>query len=372
MNDKYDIFISYSRKDLEIVKAIKEQLESMTGAHCWMDLDGIESGDQFMNVIVSAINRSDNVLFMMSKQSMASEWALDELDFAKKKNKRLVLVSIDDAEMTDIFYFRYHKYDQIRWNNQTQREKLFRDIKSWVETTEEKTSDSKSIEEARTDSDNSDGLLRKRRLISNMRWPIIWMCVILVIILVLFLFGNSKSSQNDLLTNKEFVYCEETGQTINLPQVSDSLILSIQNSTNVEECCKTFQELLDKYWDYKFSAKALAYYSAILQPYDAFLTTNEIISLRAVTDEFIERDSTKAYEIAEKAFKTDSCCYQAIFELANDYMVGIPISQNLDSAYILFKKGLIFAQRANDDEYISLFETRYEQVNYLIEQSKID
>ena len=69
---------------------------------------------------------------MMSANSMQSEWALDELDFAKHEKKRIVLVSIDKSEMAGKFYFRYHKYDTITWNNQPQREKLIRNLKSWI------------------------------------------------------------------------------------------------------------------------------------------------------------------------------------------------------------------------------------------------
>lgn len=46
MKDKqYDIFISYCRKDIEIVKAFKQEIMDKTLASCWMDLYGIESGN---------------------------------------------------------------------------------------------------------------------------------------------------------------------------------------------------------------------------------------------------------------------------------------------------------------------------------------
>lgn len=128
---KYDVFISYSRKDLELVKDIKKEIDRLVGIDCWMDLDGIESGEQFEDVIISAIDRSDTLLFMMSRSSMTSEWALDEIDFAKRKGKRIVLIAIERVEMTDKFYFRYHKYDNIDWNNLPQREKLIRDLRKW-------------------------------------------------------------------------------------------------------------------------------------------------------------------------------------------------------------------------------------------------
>ena len=132
MINKYDIFISYSRVDLERVRTIKTELEGSTGALCWMDLEGIESGEQFEDVIISAINRSDTILFMLSECSMKSEWALDELDFAKRKRKRIVIIHLEEVELSDKFYFRYHKYDQIMWHNKPQREKLFRDIRRWT------------------------------------------------------------------------------------------------------------------------------------------------------------------------------------------------------------------------------------------------
>ena len=136
MSNNYDIFISYSRQDLEQVKPVKEEIERITGASCWMDLNGIESGQIFKRVIISAINRSDTLLFMLSNRSMRSEWPLDELDFAKKKEKRLVIVHLEDVEQTDEFYFTYHKYDQIDWRDPTQREKLLSDIKKWIGKTE--------------------------------------------------------------------------------------------------------------------------------------------------------------------------------------------------------------------------------------------
>ena len=151
MENKYDIFISYSRHDLKLVTKIKNELERETGSSCWMDLDGIESGEQFENVIISAINRSNTVLFMMSTHSMNSEWALDELNFAKKKKKRIVLVAIEDVKITDVFYFRFHKYDQIEWANQRQREKLIRDVKKWkAEVEKQNNRENKSISEKGT------------------------------------------------------------------------------------------------------------------------------------------------------------------------------------------------------------------------------
>ena len=81
-----EIFISYSRKDIDKVKTIKGQIEMLTGADCWMDLEGIESGSpQFDEVIVRGINDCHVFLFMLSKNSQESEFALNELELAIRK-----------------------------------------------------------------------------------------------------------------------------------------------------------------------------------------------------------------------------------------------------------------------------------------------
>ena len=134
--ERCDVFISYSRKDLELVKKIKAEIDRLVGIDCWMDLDGIESGEQFEDVIINAICKCDTILFMMSANSMQSEWALDELDFAKHEKKRIVLVGIDNTEMSGKFYFRYHKYDTITWNDISQHNKLIKDLTKWLEKKE--------------------------------------------------------------------------------------------------------------------------------------------------------------------------------------------------------------------------------------------
>ena len=55
-NSSYDLFISYSRKDIDVVNPIKEELEA-NGFSCWIDLEGIESGEEnFKAKIIPAIN----------------------------------------------------------------------------------------------------------------------------------------------------------------------------------------------------------------------------------------------------------------------------------------------------------------------------
>lgn len=85
-----DIFISYSRRDIGLVKQIKEEIEKSIGIHCWMDINGIESGSpRFTKDIVNGINNCKVFLFMLSEHSQGSEFSLRELNFAYKKEKNL-------------------------------------------------------------------------------------------------------------------------------------------------------------------------------------------------------------------------------------------------------------------------------------------
>lgn len=134
---KHDIFISYCRKDIEAVKAFKQEIEATTLATCWMDLDGIESGNpKFTKIIINAINSCPIFLFMLTEASQQSENALKELDFAYKKHreegKKVVIVYLTPCKMNDEFSFDYAKADTIDWQNPLQREKLTRDLKEWT------------------------------------------------------------------------------------------------------------------------------------------------------------------------------------------------------------------------------------------------
>lgn len=156
-----DIFISYSRKDYDQVRRVKEFLDKELGINCWMDMDGIESGEQFKDVIISAINRHDIVLFMMTKSSMNSPWALKELNFAEKKKKRIILVDLDHSPMTDAFEFDYGNKDNIDWSLLMQREKLIKNLKQWLNKNPTPTSTLGIIE-----SDNANKIIPEHHLAS--------------------------------------------------------------------------------------------------------------------------------------------------------------------------------------------------------------
>lgn len=128
-----EIFISYSRKDIDKVKAIKEEIEQATFAKCWMDLDGISyDSPDFADVIVKAIDETLVFVFMLSEHSQKSRIAIGEITLAQKKKKHISIVNIDKCEMSDKFTILYSQHNLCDYSNNNQKEKLFNEICTWL------------------------------------------------------------------------------------------------------------------------------------------------------------------------------------------------------------------------------------------------
>jgi len=136
-----EIFFSYKSEDKEIVKAIKNAIDEKIGAgHCWMDIDGIETGvKDYESPLYKAIQNSSVFLFMISERSVDSEFCLDELDWAievydKDENKHLVFVLIDPSfQLKGAFKRNYiQRRDIIDYNDSDRFAKLIRDLRKWL------------------------------------------------------------------------------------------------------------------------------------------------------------------------------------------------------------------------------------------------
>lgn len=126
------IFISYSRIDKNIVFPFVKRIEQELNTICWIDFEGIESGSQFEEVIVNAIEESDVVLFMLSDSSINSKWTKREVLYAEDEGKRIVPVVIDGKELRKWFKFHFGNVDYIDINEEEQCDKLLNNLSSWI------------------------------------------------------------------------------------------------------------------------------------------------------------------------------------------------------------------------------------------------
>ncbi len=94
---EYDIFISYSRADTQIVDQFVSKLTD-AGYRVWIDREGIIGGDQFPGRIVEAIENSTVVLFFSSANSNASKWTVKEIFYAFTEDKIIIPIKIDETK----------------------------------------------------------------------------------------------------------------------------------------------------------------------------------------------------------------------------------------------------------------------------------
>ena len=137
INKERPIFISYSRKDLDLVKKITSEIELFTGLECWRDLEDIPADDEdYLDRIVEGIENCKVFIFMLSELSQNSEHAIGELVAARKQKKKtgihVVILNIDNCEMNLKFTVRFSSRNAILWSDEPQKENFLRCLTKWL------------------------------------------------------------------------------------------------------------------------------------------------------------------------------------------------------------------------------------------------
>lgn len=128
-----EIFISYSRHDKDTVFPFVKQINQALGNDCcWIDQKGIESGEEFEEVIMKAIVECKVVLFMLSHYSLESKWTKREVYYAEKKVKRIIPVVVNGDGLRGWFDFHFGNIDYTDLRSEEQRNKLIEDLKFWI------------------------------------------------------------------------------------------------------------------------------------------------------------------------------------------------------------------------------------------------
>lgn len=127
-----EIFICYSRHDKALVLPLIEQINKELGKQCWIDLKGIESGEEFEEVIMQGIEESKVVLFMLSDASLKSPWTKREVYYAEDEGKHIVPILIDGDKLRGWFKFHFGNVDFVDIRSEEQKGKLLENLKSWL------------------------------------------------------------------------------------------------------------------------------------------------------------------------------------------------------------------------------------------------
>jgi hypothetical protein len=125
MDQKAKIFISYSRRDKDVVLPLIKEIDYHLNTKCWIDLNDIPIGSFFDDNIQRAIEDCEMVLFMLSDNSINSDWTRKEIIYAQNEKKRIIPIVIDGKGLRGWFKFNFPHIDYIDISSKEQRTKLF-------------------------------------------------------------------------------------------------------------------------------------------------------------------------------------------------------------------------------------------------------
>ena len=129
MKYKYDVFISYSRRDYvdesynvipgNAIAEIQNVFDE-NGITYWFDKDGIYSGQEFIEIITGAIAESKMLIFISSKHSNESMWTAGEIFEALDGEKAIIPVKIDNCQYNKKFKLLIRPLDYIDYQENPQ------------------------------------------------------------------------------------------------------------------------------------------------------------------------------------------------------------------------------------------------------------
>lgn len=123
MNNQYDVFICYSRKDyisseVEISGNVIYRIQNLfdqNNIKYWIDKEGVYSGESFLPLIAEAIDSSTVFLFISSQNSNSSKWIAGEIFEAFELGKLIIPFRIDNSPYSKDFRLLIRPLDFINY-----------------------------------------------------------------------------------------------------------------------------------------------------------------------------------------------------------------------------------------------------------------
>lgn len=172
-SERTDVFVSYSRTDGDIARRLNESLQ-ITGKTTWFDQESIASGADFQKEIYQGIQNADNIIFILSPESILSPYCADEVEYAQKLGKRFITLLYREINTDEL----HGALSAVQWidfrANTTKFETQFAEVLRTLDTDREHVqAHTKWQNEAMEWIDfdkNSDFLLRGNELLLANEW----------------------------------------------------------------------------------------------------------------------------------------------------------------------------------------------------------
>jgi TIR domain len=114
MTDSYDIFLSHSSKDVEVVRDVVVRMKE-AGLKVWVDHEQLYYGDSITEKIEDGLSRSRRVVVCLSRNLKSSNWcrkeygALLHRECSGKAKRRVIPLRLDDCPDDEIPVLLYDK-----------------------------------------------------------------------------------------------------------------------------------------------------------------------------------------------------------------------------------------------------------------------
>jgi hypothetical protein len=105
------VFISYSRKDIDFVKNLAIDLQTV-GLDVWWDISGLQGGNNWVRSIQDALDKSKYCIVVITPDSINSTWVEKEYTYAMNNNITVIPLFLKDCKLP--FSFSTIQYIDFR------------------------------------------------------------------------------------------------------------------------------------------------------------------------------------------------------------------------------------------------------------------
>ncbi|NER78789.1 MAG: TIR domain-containing protein, partial [Leptolyngbya sp. SIO1D8] len=93
-----DVFLSHAEEDRPVLETIYESL-TRSGLIIWTSWQDIQTGTDFQESIERGIEAADNIIYLISPDSLRSPWCQREINYARSLNKRVIPILIKPVDL---------------------------------------------------------------------------------------------------------------------------------------------------------------------------------------------------------------------------------------------------------------------------------
>jgi hypothetical protein len=121
----YNVFLSHSSRDTWLTSVIAERVKTL-GCSTWLDVMSMTGGEDVLRSLKEAIRGADEVIVLVSPQSVESQWVSVEIGMALVLEKRITpilnhversnyapLISLKACDLNDVEKFLIELKERI-------------------------------------------------------------------------------------------------------------------------------------------------------------------------------------------------------------------------------------------------------------------